>query len=72
MASSFRFARAMEAEILWPFLWTKIAANSAVPIPRGTRPKGNAQWISKLLIPKLQFPAPNSQPQLSNFFAFFP
>ena len=38
MASSFRFARAMEAEILWPFLWIKIVANSAVPIPRGTRP----------------------------------
>jgi len=28
----------MEAEILRQFLLTEIAANSAVPIPRGTRP----------------------------------
>ena len=32
-------ARAMEAEILFPLhSGIKIAANSAVPIPRGTRP----------------------------------
>jgi len=33
------FARAMAAEILFPLhSGIKIAANSAVPIPRGTRP----------------------------------
>jgi len=33
----------MEAEILRQFLLTEIAANSAVPIPRGTRP--NQKYI---------------------------